>query len=442
MSYEWSMATLPAATFDGQIQIDQLNQVYRWDATSSVWVRCPELYLEELRSASVYAIGVSTTMSPLYRKQSLLRNNWDVAFDKAFVSVEDLADPTIVYGRIAHVDLSGLTAWLQTVVPVGGGAYQTNFRIRVLQVVDPRRKPDRVYGWNAMYGAMRGRNAYRNQKGRNQLSLSNRCGIDPKSFAHFPTSPAPEIQLVQLFCGQTPLAGETNAIWFPVGKQDLTVMPDNNGAVLVPTYTDRMCWDTVAQAWQNIANGSQWRTADGLVNNPACFAAGDGIVGMDVGELKYYMHGGGTNFITQHRTIVVVYHLVDSSDPTKHAFYIKPMGITSMAADVQVSTGEWALMAVSRYEGDGCNMRFVKVQGVEDRLPNDGWRWSVHSTLPAFSSRSGSRDWGLSTNKIPNTIHYYIRNNITGVVSPYFPGSVEIARRRYNMAMGFLERRG
>jgi len=82
------------------------------------------------------------------------------------------------------------------------------------------------------------------------------------------------------------------------------------------------------------------------------------------------------------------------------------------------------------------------VSGVENRQPNDGWRWSIHAAVPQVCRGAGNIHWSLSTDRIPREIKYYIRNNVTGVVSPYFPGSVEIARRRYNMAMAFLERRG
>lgn len=439
MSYEWGTVVLPAALFDEQVQVDSLNQIYQWNATSSVWVRCPELQLQEVRSASIYANGMSTVVSPFVHRQKMLSNNWDVAFDRTFVSVENVEDPSVVYGRIAHVDMTELLAWLPTVVPTGGGTYGANFRIRVLQVVDPRRKPDRVFGWNAMYGSMRGRKAYRDGKGRQDLGLPESCGYDPKFATAYPTSSAPEIQLVSLFCGQTPPVAEPYAIWFPRSRTDLTVMPVNNSARLMPVYTDRKCWNTVSQTWNNITS-DQWDTADGAVPNPACFAVGDDFTNMEVGKLKTYMCG--TDFIKFRRVAVVVYHLVDAADHTNHAFYVKPLGISSMAADIQVPLLPWELMAVSMYDGDGGNARFVKVKNVQNRLPNDGWRWSIHEAVPHFCRRSGANNWKLSTDRIPQEIKYYIRNSTTGVASPYFPGSVEIARRRYNMAMGFLEKRG
>lgn len=439
MSYAWGSSAFPAATFDGQVQIDNLGQLYQWSVASGVWIRCPELCLEELRSWSMYAYGMDINQDPFLRKRCLARDTWDVAFDKAFIVCEDIENPNVVYGRIAHVSMAELLAWLPTVVP-HGASYDAHFRLRVLQPVDPRRRPDHVYGWNNMYGAFRGRAAYRSNKGRNDIGLPQSAGMDGKSASTFVTSPAPEIQLVQLFCGQTPATPETRAIWFPRSRQNLTQLPLNNGARVRPSYFDRMCWNTVSQTWNPITS-EEWMTSDANMVNPACFVVGNDFHGMEVEALKNYTQG--VRFITAHRTVCVVYHIHDLADATNHAFYVKPLGITSMAADIQVSHGDWDLMAVSIFEGDGGNARWVKVPNVQDRRPRAGWRWWIHDTLPRSSNnRSGQQHWSLGTQAIPREVKFYIRNNVTGVASPYFPGSVEVARRRYNMAIGFLEKRG
>jgi hypothetical protein len=442
MSYTWGTAAFPAATFDGQVQVDHLNEIYQWNAGAGVWVKCPEYRLEELRSASVYAYGVAVGQDPFRKQRSMLENHWDVAFNRALVSVESVDDPNVVYGRIAHVSFAELQAWIPTVVPTSGGTYDVHYRIRVIQVTDARRKPDRVFGWNGMYGSMRGRDAMRSTKGRNDLSLPDSCGYDPKFRTAFPTTAAPEVLLVQLFCGQTPATEQPRAIWFPRRRNNLTVMPKNNSATLRPSYMNRYCWNDTTQLWEAITS-DVWMTED-TINcvNPACIAVGNDFTNAEVGELKTYMRGGGTNLITYRRTAVVVYHLRDGGDAHKHAFYVKPLGINTMAADIQVPLVPWELMAVNLFDGDGGNARFVKVPNVQNRQPNDGWRWSIQDTLDPRVRASGAKNWNISTDRIPQEIKYYLRNNVTGVVSPYFPGSVEIARRRYNMAMGFLERRG
>lgn len=436
MSYEWGMTDLPTGDFDGQVMVDAYNVLWQWDGTNQVWRRADELRLEELRSFTLYLAGYSPPGTGYWdRKRNSEKNTWDVAFDKAFISVEAVDDPSTVYGRIAHVSRAEFETWFNTAFP-----WPDNVRVRVLQAVDPRRKPNRMTGWNNMYGALRGRHAYRKNKGRGDLGLPQSAGIDPKSAMTFACTPAPEIQLVQLFVGQTPATGETRAIWFPRRRENLTLLPKNNDARINPSYFDRFCWNDLTQTWGAITS-DQWSTADANASNPACFwtdpnNGGAMLVDMINGPMK------GADFITERRVVCVVYHLVDLADGHNHAFYVKPLGITSMAADVQVSPSDWSLIAASRYVGDGSTMRFAAVS-VQDRTPNDGWRWWLHDCVPPFANgRSGRNNWTLSTQTVPNEMHFYIRNNTTGVVSPYFPGSVEIARRRYNMAMGFLEKRG
>jgi hypothetical protein len=442
--YDWGQTGLPIAQFDGQVYVDGIGQIFRWDAAAQIWLHSPELQLTEARSEVLIARGTHVaSMAMFKRRREWWLVHWDVVFNRAFVEVSDVSTGE-VYGRVAHISFSELLTWLASVVPSAGGDYSTNIRLRVLQVVDLTLRVSRTFGWNNMYGAMRGRNAMRSASSRMGLGLPSTCGYAPAFAARFPTQSgrAPEIELVNLFVGQIPTTSEPRAIWFPSSKMDLTRLPKNAGATISPLLLERYCWNDTTVSWQQIATTDPWYTADtALCDNPACFMVGDDIANMAVNSLKDLMRAGGTRYITGRYTGVVIYHLRSGISANLHAFYAKPLGISMMAADVNVSSADYDLIAVNEFHGESNNVRYVIVP-VDDRRPTAGWRWRIHDAVTDRARPCGSRQWTTSTERIPHAIRYYLRNRTTGIVSPYLPTSTEIARRRYNMAFGFLERRG
>ena len=440
MSYGWGLAAMPAATFDGQVQVDHLRAVWQWSSASGAWLRRSEFEFNELNAAVIFATGIPITQNPLNRYQSLFGLHWDVAFNKCFVVVEKLDNPTVVYGRIAHVSLAQLMTWLPTVVPVSGGNYSANFCLRVLHVVDATVRPHRVYGWSGIYGAMRGRKAYRRLQGRWNLGLPDSAGIDPKFYGWVGGAPRIATNLVQYFLGATPATNDDDAVWFPRGKQDLYRMPKNGGAKVKPTEVGRQCWNSVLSAWQAITPGTTWLTADGTSGtNPALIWLSSNIVGLHIGDISAAMKG--CRFTKNAIEGVVAYHLTCATDANLHAFYVKPLGLTKMAVGWNLDGAIWELIALARYRGDAANARYKSVT-FENRQLTNGWRWRLHNAVPASARRSGAEMWSPDTDRIPTVLHFYARHRTTGVSSPLFPGCVEIVRRRNNMTMAFQECRG
>lgn len=443
MSYLWGTSTFAEPEFLGQVQVDQLGACWQWETGAvKAWVRRPELELKESQSAVIYAVGRSQGSFPADRQQDLFGNHLFTAFSHSFLSVESSSDPSVVYGRIAHVaDEAEWGAYLSTVVPSSGGSYDVDFRVRVLEAYDPRIRPNRVHGWNALYGAMRGRAAYKRSKGRYQIGLPVSAGVDPK-FYGWTGAEELSVQLLRRFLGVEPSSSNDLAVWFSRRRCELFSMPRNEGAIFVPQYTDRRCWNTAAGAWENIPSGVVWESANGpSANNPALIWTQFAESTVGVGDPSVLR---GVRFFRYQVQAVMAYHLVAQGSSNLHAFYVKPMGATHQALDLSLSDAEWGLWSVARYRGDSDSARYISVP-FENRVltpggGSGGWRFALHDAVP--SGPRNSNGWGADSDRIPRTLNFYVKNNITGVRSPVFPGGIEIVRRHNNTPMAFYERRG
>jgi len=437
MSYVWGTASFAAPTFDGQLQIDDLNTLWQWNATSQVWTKRADLTVNETRSATLFARGKSIAINPMEFKQKLLRDHWDVAFTKSFVQVEEF-DGTVLYGRIAHVTLAELLAWLPTVVPVSGGDFDIAFSLRVFEALDPSLKPDRVYGWNNLYGSMRGRNAYRWKRGRGVIGLPASAGIDPKFYSWQLITPLSQ-QMVNHFFGSLPGTAEDRAIWFPIGKRDLYRMRSNVGSTSIPTDPGRWCWNTATGGWQAAPPGTNWTTANGTTNpNPALLFLDNSAPFAQVDIISKAMKG--CRFFANQVVGVVFYLMRCNESPNLYSFFCKPLGASQVAAEWSLNTVDWDLLAMTHHRGDASNSRFVGGFSVEQRLTS--WRWMLHTAMPSMLREGGAELWSPDTDRVPESVSFYARNKATGLRTPLFPGNYRVVRRQNNTTMAFNERRG
>lgn len=440
MSYEWGTASLAAPTFDGQLQIDDLNTLWQWNASSSAWVRRSNLSIQESRSATLYPSGMSILRDPFDFRQARFGAEWDTAHSKAFVQVE--SNYGVVYGRIAQVTKAELLVWLLTVVPNTGGFYTENFMIRVFEVVDSLLQPNRVSGWNNLYGSMRGRGAYRSTRGRDELGMSRVSGINSNFYGWMPGASLSQ-RLLAHFMGIVAPTPEDRAVWFPRKNRDLYRMPMNVGApigsVTFSSSCRRYCWDTSTSTWQPVTT-ALWHTANGSsLPNPALVWANAKIPPTNVVNIDVMQKARGAAFVDQGICGVVAYHVQQGN---LHAFLVKPLGHTFAAADVNLEGVNWELISMIRFRGDASNCVFHNVP-FEDRNfgpTHGGWRWSIWNAIPDW--RKIGTNVTVDADAIPETISYYARHKLTGLRSPLFPGCTTIVRRQNNAALSFQERRG
>lgn len=110
-----------------------------------------------------------------------------------------------------------------------------------------------------------------------------------------------------------------------------------------------------------------------------------------------------------------------------------------VAADVEWDLNDWELFAVNKYGKDSGNIRYRKIELVEDRTPvGAGWRWSIYNAIDERVLHKGVSPWRAANARLPREIQFVARHKSSGVFTNPFGITIEVARRRPNMSVGFL----
>jgi len=454
MSYPWGFVTKPVATFDRQIYVDAAHNVWEWDGAIAAWTRRQGLVAREVDTQLAFPAGTSMGGNPLYRTAARMANTWDTSYSRAFVEATDASSQAQVFGRIAQVSLADLFAWLPTAVPNDGSVYTNSVRLRVFEVFDASLKSYRTYGFNALYGGLRGRHCYRSGMRRGRLTPPKPAcaGIDAAWSTHWGI-PDLGTQLLQYFLGTAPSRDDDCVVWTTRRTRDLYLQPSNNRPSVIYLNSGamgRMAWDPM-DVWNPAPDGA-WTFDDGTVApNPAIVWVGNGVPTPRVDSptsLKGLRQVG-------HRVQAMVAYLIKNETiKGRYAIYLKPLGITHFVLDTGLAASgfvpwlHWELVCENVFQGDARHVRRVVVpldipgpdQG-DRHLTGDGWRFSVYDALDP-RLRSASQLQTLSTGMLPRYLRFYMRHKQTGLRSEVLEGTIELVTRRNNAPLQFIERRG
>jgi hypothetical protein len=433
MGYQWGDHNKPTpALFDGQLYADDEKIVWCWSEAEKCWKRRPDLILREVARQDIKTINHGLGQSP-FLASGVMYNDWS-AYELGFVEVVNTQDPWQVFGRRAQLDQAALMEWFEQILPTNpeGTQYTVNVTVRVFEVVDPSIKPSKVYGWNEVYAALRGKHCYRSYRYRGGLPPNAGAAVYFQSYYHLPR--ALGTRLVQEFLGETPAVDDPNdtAIWTPSWKGSLFVFPKAGSGVGLGSNR-RRAWDSTDKVWVDPPLVGFIVQNDGPM---VAFVEHDGTA-MDVSDARSVLKPN--RIVRDGIQAILAYHVMGGGG-RYHAFFCKPYGINHMSLRIGLDPAGWDLWAknIHRAAPDVNNPRLKQV-AFEDR-GSDGLVFNAYSTLWPYERNPPKRT--IRENDIPESVQMYVRQKMTGLRSECFDTTLQIVRHRHNAPLYLAHRRG
>ena len=433
MGYQWGTRVKPTALFDGQLFPDDEKIVWRWSDAAQAWERRSDLIFREVARQDIKTINHGLGQTP-FAASGVIYNDWP-AYELGFVEIVNTETPWQVFDRRAQLDQAALPDWFENVLPTdpGGTTYTVNVTLRVFEVIDPSIKPSKVYGWNEVYAALRGKHCYRSYRYRNGLPQHAGASVNFAGYYHLPR--ALGTRLVKEFLGDVPAVDDPfdAAIWTPSWKGSLFIFPKVGSGISSQSYK-RKAWDSVAKVWVDAPLAGFTVQSDSPM---VAYVEGDSTF-MDVSDARSILKSN--RIVRDGLQAILAYHVMDGSG-RYHAFYCKPYGINHMSLRIGLDPTGWDLWAknIRRSAPDVNNPRLKQV-AVEDR-GSDGWVFNAYSTLWPYQHGTPPKRT-IRENDIPESVEMYVRQKVTGLRSECFDTTLEIVRHRHNAPLYLAHRRG
>jgi len=433
MGYTWGDRTKPSPVlFDGQLYPDDQRIVWRWSDARQSWDRT-SFILREVARQDIKTINHGLGQSP-FLASGVLYNDWP-AYELGFVEVVNTESPWQVFGRRAQLDQAALPDWFEQILPTdpGGTFYTVNVTMRIFEVIDPSIKPSKVYGWNELYAAMRGKHCYRSYRYRQ--GRPQHAGVAPYFQSYYSLTRALGTRLVQEFLAETPAVDDAfdAAIWTPSWKGSLFIFPAT-GAGVSSNSDRRRVWDSTDKVWVDAPLAGYIVQSD---SPKVVFVEGEGTV-IDVGDARSVLKPN--RIVRDGIQAILVYHVMGGGG-RYHAFFSKPYGISHMSLRIGLDPAGWDLWArnVRRPAPDVNNPRLKQVT-VEDR-GSDGWVFNAYTTLWAYQHGTPPKRT-IRENDIPESVQLYVRQKVTGLRSECFDTTLQVVRHHHDAPLYLAHRRG
>lgn len=423
--YQWNTTTLPAASFDGQIFVDDKRLVWKWNAAIGAWLRAEQMYLREVARLWVEATNrpIGTSITRMYGGR--LHHQWDPFFALTFCELHTSQSDQHSYQ--AHLTQAELDAWVLGIVTNDGANYNENAEVIAYEVVDPTIRCGRIQVWNSVYGSARGAMAYNRKWGRERqgLPLTMRSDSRWRGGSAYWTDAfvEPGRNFMQEFHGiATPSNPDVSdqLIWFRSGHRNLYHHPRVGSQVRAEgrtvydsntnTYVACNTYLTVGQprVFYRRADAS-----DRELDNPNALSGSK--------FLKHSMNG------------IMVYPLQDG---TQYAFLIKPIGVDYVAFSFE-SDAQHQIVSLASY-GDSAEMQRRIPVGTWNGTTELSYRFLLHNAVPLADSLLRS---GLDSAQLLQGLSFYARDATTGVASETFDTRIKVVRRKANISTSFEPRR-
>jgi hypothetical protein len=433
--YDWKGNPLPSTNldgplFDGQIYVDDKNQVWRWDASLSVWLREEQMYLRETARFWIEASGrpiATTALSRCYN--SRVRNQWDTHYTRTMCELRTSQSAQTLFR--AHMDSSELQSWVFGALDTSGPQYDENAEVIVYEVVDPTIRCSRIQVWNSVYSTARGRAAYNRKYGRSSLGLPENYTCDPKWRGGGPywadawTEPGRDfLNAFHALVGPVNPNVSDGLIWFHSSHRNLYNQPRVGSRVVVPGSNEKTVYNsssnTYVQSSGNFVVGTpkvfyRYGVAPTRqLDDPGSCVSGNDVLHSQVGG-------------------VMVYPLVNGDE---YAFYVKPMGIDWVALSFD-STAPHQIVAITSYGNTPEDLR-REPAGSWNGPQNLSYRFPLWNAVPITESFMRT---SIDNANTPKRIRFIARNPTTGVISEPFATEVEVVTRKANITKCFEPRR-
>jgi hypothetical protein len=452
--YEWGNATLPASNptgplFDGQLYVDDQQQIWQWDATGGAWRHRDDFHRVESMAQECATNGNSVTTGPFRYVHSRNSNQWDDIFNRSFVKLE-WRDPSPPYAlvttqRVAHMDTAELTTWMQANGPQAAGRFTANCLLTAYEVVSPQMRITRMMAMHRMYGSMRGRKAYMGAFGRKLGDTANgeykNAGYGTRFKNYFGAANLCR-DLIQDIWGQTPNPADPNdgrALWFPVAKKSGKYRIGDGSEVYLdgPGLNGRMCWDTNTQTYVTAPAGAY---------QPA---------GTDVRWLSVQEPSGttiqidrmtssvtkGSGFARDRLGIVVAVPIQSAGDNALKSVLLYPMGITHVTLKIDQDLGLASdIFVVNEYDVTSQTPIKLRVPGASVENPAANmFRMPMSQIAVMLGVKGVVRKTGLDDPGIPSRLSFYLRDPVTGLRSALGDRQIMKVMRKNNVPLAWAE---
>ena len=430
--YDWHTSSLPVASFDGQVFVDDKNLVWRWDAAVGAWLRAEQMYVKETARFWIEASrrDVGTPITRMFNGRP--RNQWDDFFNLTFCELRTAVSGQVLFR--AQMTMAELETWVLSVLNTGGGPpqYLENAEVIVREVVDPTVRCSRIEVWKSVYSSARGKSAYNRRWGREIVGLPNSFQSTHRWRGSAPGGywtdgfTEPGRDFMQAFHGiSTPV--DPNAsdrmIWFHADHRNLYHQPSVGSLVNCQT-NQRGVYDANDGTYKDTPGAFTvgaprvfWRTM--LNTNRVLDTPSDCVK--------------GTDFLRKAVCGVMVYPLTSGR---MYAFYVKPLGVDRMSMSFD-STPAHQIVAVGHY-GDSQETSRRAPAGQWNGSDSLSFRFCLFNAVPQPDSQF---DRCLDVANSLRKMSFYARNTTTGVVSEPFATEIVNVRRKANISMSFEPRR-
>lgn len=450
--YEWNTPNKPLPDFDGKIHVDSDRRVYQWDHHSGTWMHRNHWYLKEVGHVQQEMFGRSLGQSLTGAMNSVIINEWDMLYTKAFVHVEMTFSNTSYY--VANLTLDELDNFLQAVTPKGTNGfvdYSDIVSLRVFQVVDPTVNTTRTGHSNIMYALMRGTHSYSRKKGRSagnanpltsapltpQTGFSNKMhnvrfvddwhvDVAMKSITEF-------FGILNAPSDDDSNGNGNNLFYFTRARENLYHLPKTGSMI---TVEDR--W------WYNVATNSYDRIngkVTASLGTPRFFG------NAELSDKRNYFSMSvlkGNSYLSDGWMGVIVYPLsaVLEDSTQVRAFLVKPYGVDCVGLGLRRELRDetvWSIFSENSYP-DSFTKKHRLVTGSRMNLEfNELVTFKVNDAIKfARGSLGLTRNVRATSNVIPKKIDFFLQNRASGVRTENLGTGLQVVRHRNCMPVGVL----
>lgn len=430
--YSWHTSVFPTPSYDGQLHVDQYNDVYEWysNSTGSRWKKTEY----ELRKTQEYNVYLREFVSPQQgRMTGRLNIEWNTFYSHAFAKISwDSQNPTtgdnpLYVANITHAELSDLIRSRTPLRPLSSN-YDTNVTVTVYEVFELG-MDRKVLSYNELYSQARGYLGYNRRHGR-PIGHPNSGCID--RFRSVPGTfwtdswTYPAAQILNDYVGG-PMVPETtdsnDLFWFHSNRRGLYRQPYN----AVSGVTKKILWDGDLSTFRYATPGESF-----TVGPPILFGTELGSwtrQAMSMASLR------GTRYFFQRMKVCVIYplHYGAAAPGGKWALYMKPYGVDTLGIGLRMD-GDWKTVVEYVYDG-GEHETVKKLITLFD--PWDDWnqlhRVYFHPSIGLPHISSGSLN--IDCTDIPDHIRFYALNTATGRRSEIFSRGLKVERRKRNISI-------
>lgn len=449
--YSWNIPDKPLPDFDGKIHVDADRRIYQWSHRYGTWTNKNHWYLKEVGQVTQEMFGRGIGQTLVGAMNSVIINEWDELYKKAFVRIEMINSGATYY--VANLTRDELDEYLKAITPTGTGGftgYSDIVSLRVFQVVDPTIGITRTGHSNILYALMRGTHSYNKRSGRDSGSansltnepLTSQTGFSSKmQNGRFADNWHVDVAMKSIteFFGILNAPSDDDSSG--VGNNIFNFSRVRDNMYHLPKVGTMI--SLAERWWYNVPENKYERITEKIsasIGNPKFFgnvSASNvrGYYPMNVLKGNFYLGEGWTG--------VVVYPLsgATSEGAAVKAFLIKPYGVDCVGLGLSkefMDSDKWSIFSENTFP-DSFTKKHKLVTARWDLNLNNLITFRVNDAIRfGRGNTSSMRNIRGDSNAIPKRINFFLQNVDSGVRTELLGSGLQIVRHKNCMPVGVL----